>query len=66
MKKFNLIFRCAFDRIKKKFFKDENNDINHACVELQNLENELNATNEEKEREEYAQNYNLTTRWQTI
>ena len=66
MKKFNLFFKCASDKIKKKFFKSEKGDINHACVELQNMEDESKLTVEEKEREEYAQNYNITTRWQTI
>lgn len=66
MKKVNLLFRCAFDHIKKKFFKSEKSDINHACEELLNMENESKATDEEKMREEYAQNYNITTRWQTI
>ncbi|WP_319502451.1 hypothetical protein [uncultured Draconibacterium sp.] len=66
MKKINLFFRCAVDQIKKKFFKSVKNDINHACIELQNLEDESKVTVEEKEREEYAQNYNITTRWQTI
>ena len=66
MKKINLFFRCAFDQIEKKFFKSEKNDINHACVELINMEGESKLTAEEKEREEYAQNYNITTRWQTV
>ncbi|WP_303924241.1 hypothetical protein [Draconibacterium sediminis] len=66
MKKVNLFFRCAADIIKKKFFKAEKNDISHACVELQNLEAESRPTADEKEREEYAQNYNITTRWQTV
>ncbi|WP_319590458.1 hypothetical protein [uncultured Draconibacterium sp.] len=66
MKKVNLLFRCAIDQIKKKFFKSGKNDINHACVELQNMEDESKITDDEKEREEYAQNYNITTRWQTV
>ncbi|WP_321344289.1 hypothetical protein [uncultured Draconibacterium sp.] len=66
MKKVNLLFRCAIDQIKKYFFKSEKNDFNHACVELQNMEDESKITDEEKEREEYAHNYNITTRWQTV
>lgn len=66
MKKINLFFRCVSGQIKKKFFKGEKNDINHACEELIKMENQSKATDEEKMREEYAQNYNITTRWQTI
>lgn len=65
MKKVNLIIRCVFDKIKKKFFKYERNNINRACVELQNMQ-ERQVTDEEKMREEYAQNYSITTRWQTV
>lgn len=66
MKKINLFFRCAFNQIKKKFFIDQKNDINHACVELQNMEDESKFATDEREREEYAKNYIVTTRWQTV
>ncbi|MDX8339907.1 hypothetical protein SLH46_11975 [Draconibacterium sp. IB214405] len=66
MKKINLFLSCAFNQIKKKFFKSEKTDINHACEQLKNNMEEINILVDEKHKEEYAQNYNLTTRWQTI
>ncbi len=66
MKNFNLFFSCVFDQIKKKIFKNEKTDINHACEQLKNSMEESNILDDEKAREEYAQNYNITTRWQTI
>jgi hypothetical protein len=66
MKKVNLFFRCVADEIKKNFFKGKNNDISQACVELQNLEAESKLTADEIYREEYAKNYCITTRWQTV
>ncbi|AHW62216.1 hypothetical protein SAMN05444285_101149 [Draconibacterium orientale] len=66
MKKVNLFFRCVADRIKKKFFKGEKNDNSQACVELQNMEAESKLTADEIYREEYAKNYCITTRWQTV
>lgn len=66
MKKINLFVSCVFNKIKKKFFKSEKTDISHACDNLQNIEEKQYASDEEKKREEYAQNYNVTTRWQTV
>jgi hypothetical protein len=66
MKKVNLFFRCVADEMKKKFFKGEKNDISQACVELQNMEAESKLTADEIYREEYAKNYCITTRWQTV
>lgn len=66
MKRFNLFFNCVFDQIKKKFFKNEKTDISHACEKLKNTIDESTTLDDEKAREEYAQNYNITTRWQTI
>lgn len=66
MKKIVLFFNCIFAKIKKKFFKGRKNDISQACVLLQNMDEGNNATDEEKKRDEYTQNYKLTTRWQTI
>ncbi|WP_321372964.1 hypothetical protein [uncultured Draconibacterium sp.] len=66
MRKFYLFLSCALDQIKKKFFKSEKTDINHACEQLKNTVDQSNALEDELQKEEYAQNYNITTRWQTI
>lgn len=66
MKKVNLFFRCVADKIKKNFFKDGENDISQACVEFQNLDAASKLSADEIYREEYAKNYCITTRWQTV
>lgn len=66
MKKVTTFINCMGVRIKKKFFKVQNTDINHACEKLKKMTDEVTSIEELKHTEEYALKYNTTTRWQTL
>ncbi|HYQ59152.1 MAG TPA: hypothetical protein VEP89_17540, partial [Draconibacterium sp.] len=61
-----LFLGCVTKIIKKKFFKVEKSDNNHACAKLKKEDRAEAVIDDEKNREEYALNYIITTRWQTI
>lgn len=58
-------FNCVSFKIKKNFFKLEINDFSHGCDKLLGNDTKNDAGNE-KEVEEYLNNYSTTTRWQTV
>ncbi|WP_346860927.1 hypothetical protein [uncultured Draconibacterium sp.] len=44
----------------------QKNEISHACESLKEMAEEVASIEELKSTEEYAFNYNTTTRWQTL
>jgi hypothetical protein len=52
--------------IKKKIFKSGKTEICQECKEALNIEDEITSIEELKLTEEYAIDYNVTTRWQTL
>lgn len=66
MKKVKTFLSCAVSKIKKKFFKYDNNDIDHACEKFKEMSAEATSIEELKLTKEYALKYNTTTRWQTL
>jgi hypothetical protein len=66
MKKIKLILKCWTNVIKKKIFKSEKTEICQECKEALNIEDEITSIEELKLTEEYAIDYNVTTRWQTL
>jgi len=66
MKKIKFILNCAMRSIKKKIFNSSKSDISHACEDALNAEEEVTSIEELKLTEEYAIDYNVTTRWQTL
>jgi hypothetical protein len=66
MKKIKLILKCWTNVIKKKIFKSEKTEICQECKEVLNIEDEITSIEELKLTEEYAIDYNVTTRWQTL
>ena len=66
MKRIKFIFNCMANVIKKKIFKSEKTEICQECKEALNIEDEITSIEELKLTEEYAIDYNVTTRWQTL
>jgi hypothetical protein len=66
MNKQRMYISCFVNKIKKYFSKSENNEINHACEKLKEMTEDASSIEELKLTEEYALNYNTTTRWQTL
>lgn len=66
MKTIKLLVECVAVKIKKKFFKEQKADFNHACEKLKNNTKKAETIEERKQIEEYALSYAATTRWQTI
>ena len=66
MKTTILFFKCVSLKIKKKFFKHQKYDNSHACEEWKKFNTELNVGGDQNTVEEYINNYQLTTRWQTL
>lgn len=66
MKKIKFILKCWTNVIKKKIFKSEKTEICQECKEALNIEEEITSIEELKLTEEYAIDYNVTTRWQTL
>lgn len=66
MKKITFILNCVSGKIKKKFFKSHETDISQECEEALNPAKEARSIEELKLTEEYAIDYNVTTRWQTL
>ena len=66
MKKIKFILKCWTNVIKKKIFKSEKTEICQECKEVLNIEEEITSIEELKLTEEYAIDYNVTTRWQTL
>ena len=66
MKKLIKIIQCGITQIKKKIFNSKKTDISHECKELIKINENDNSDEELVNSEEYLENYNVTTRWQTI
>lgn len=66
MKTLIQFFTCVSLRIKKNFFNSEINDFSHGCEEVLGGYPNGDAEREQKEVEEYLNNYTTTTRWQTV
>ena len=66
MKKIKFILNCVTSVIKKKIFKSEKTEICQECKKVLKLDDEINSIEELKLTEEYANDYNVTTRWQTV
>jgi hypothetical protein len=66
MKKIKFILNCVTNVIKKKIFKSQKTEICQECKKALNLDDEINSIEDLKLTEEYANNYNVTTRWQTV
>ena len=66
MKTLIQFFTCVSLKIKKNFFNFEINDIYHGCEEVLGSNAKSDTEKEQKEVEEYLNNYTTTTRWQTI
>lgn len=64
MKSIIQILKCLNLSIKKKFFNLRKTDITHNCDEVPILRDLLEESHENEE--EYIENYNTTTRWQTL
>lgn len=66
MKRLFKIIQCGVFQIKKYFFSYEKTDTPQECEELLKF-NDTDTSEEEMDHtEEYFENYNATTRWQTI
>jgi hypothetical protein len=66
MKKIRFILSCVSGLIKKKIFKSQKNDFSQECEKVLKPEEEITSIEELKLTEEYANDYNVTTRWQTL
>ena len=66
MKKIKFILNCMTSVIKKKIFKSQNTEICQECKNVLKLDDEIASIEELKLTEEYASDYNVTTRWQTV
>ena len=66
MKKIKFIINCVANVIKKKIFKSQKADICQEYQKLLNEAEEVTSIEELKLTEEYAIDYNVTTRWQTV
>lgn len=66
MKKFKFIIACASNRIKNYFFNIQKDDISQDCGNLFGLSDDTANQEELKCAKEYAENYKVTTRWQTL
>ncbi len=66
MKGVKKVFNCVAKRIKKYFFKCEDNEIYQACGKFKKMAEEVITIEDFVLTEEYAIKYNATTRWQTI
>ena len=52
--------------IKKKFFNGQKTDIYQECEKALELTEKKEVETEKEQVEEYVNNYNVTTRWQTV
>ena len=66
MKKIKFIYSCVTNLIKKKIFKSQKTDIPQECKKVLELDDDITSIEELKLTEEYAIDYNVTTRWQTV
>ncbi len=66
MKKLFKIIQCGVFQIKKYFFIGEKTDFYQECEELLKFNDNDTSEEEMVHTEEYLENYNVTTRWQTI
>ncbi len=66
MKKVGFILNCVANLIKKKIFKLQKSDFSQECKKATNSKEEITSIEELKLTEEYAIDYNVTTRWQTL
>lgn len=66
MKRTRAFMGCVSEKIKKYFFNRRKSDINHACEKLKELRDENTTKEDVTLAEEYLNNYNITTRWQTV
>ena len=66
MKRTVAFFKCLAEVIEKKIYKSSKNDKSHGCEALRKFDAESASPEEKEHVEEYAYNYGLTTRWQTL
>jgi hypothetical protein len=66
MKRITFIINCLVSKIKKKFFNDSKTDISHECEMMLNMNENPVSKEEMAYAKEYVENYNVTTRWQTL
>ncbi len=66
MKKMQKFFTCFQALIKKNFFNCQKNDISQDCEKVFGIQLDPDNGNPENEVEEYLNNYQSTTRWQTV
>ena len=66
MKTIKYISNCVICLIKKKIFKTQITDFSQECEKAMERDEKINSIEELKLTEEYAIDYNVTTRWQTL
>lgn len=66
MKKIEFILNCVASVIKKKIFKSQKTEICQECKKALNIRENSRSLEELKLTEEYTNEYNVTTRWQTV
>lgn len=66
MEKIKMLINCVEASIKKNFFKAGKNDIYHGCEKACNFAENNKEREELNNVNEYIENYNVTTRWQTV
>ncbi|MBT3383514.1 MAG: hypothetical protein HN778_18960 [Prolixibacteraceae bacterium] len=66
MKKIIRILSCAGNLIKKIFSNKAKNDISHNCEKVLGIVDFNEADDFKSNIEEYEDQYNSTTRWQTV
>lgn len=66
MKKLQRILSCVTMIIKKNIFKSQKTDISQECEMLLKIKEKKLSDEELVDTEEYLENYNVTTRWQTV
>jgi hypothetical protein len=66
MKKTIVFIKCATDKIKKIFFNLEKDQKGQSCEQFKMMNDEVKNMEEIQRTEEYLNNYQLTTRWQTL
>lgn len=66
MKRVQRFLNCVSLLIKKKFFNSEKSEIYHECEKVLNFADNKDETDDLFNNKEYIENYNVTTRWQTI